>query len=284
MEWWYNLINNDNKSSISCKLCNSDNTNLIAAFKKKPAAEIELNIPAGSYHREIYHCQDCDVYFNSFKYNLDELYEESYNKSTYNHKLLENYKKIRGLPFEKSDNKHRVKRVAAFASQQGFNFSKSKVLDIGSGLSVFIAEMQELGFKGYCIDPDPIAIQHAVDNVKVAGGHSGSIYDFSANMKFEIISFNKVLEHVLNPIAVLKKASGFLSENGFIYIELPDGRNAIKNGSVEEREEFFIEHHFIFTPDSVSYLIDKAGLSVVKIEEIRDPSGKYTLYAFIKNR
>ncbi|MBU90308.1 hypothetical protein CMO94_02100 [Candidatus Woesearchaeota archaeon] len=276
------MINKSNLSRTSCKLCNSDSISLIATFKKKPKAEIELNIPAGNYYREVYHCKGCDVYFNSFKYDLDKIYEESYNKSTYNHRLLENYQKIRKLPFEKSDNKHRVKRVAAFASQQGFNFSKSKVLDIGSGLGVFIAEMQELGFNGYCIDPDPLAIRHAVDNVKVAGGHSGTIYDFNTNIKFEIISFNKVLEHVLNPIALLKKASSFLSENGFIYIELPDGRNAIKNGSIEEREEFFIEHHFIFTPDSVSYLIDKAGLSGVKIEEAHDPSGKYTLYAFSK--
>ena len=40
--------------------------------------------------------------------------------------------------------------------------------------------------------------------------------------KFDLISFNKVLEHVKNPIMLLKSSKRFLNENGIVYIEVPD--------------------------------------------------------------
>ena len=39
--------------------------------------------------------------------------------------------------------------------------------------------------------------------------------------KFDLISFNKVLEHVKNPIMLLKSSKRFLNENGIVYIEVP---------------------------------------------------------------
>ena len=49
------------------------------------------------------------------------------------------------------------------------------------------------------------------------------------------------------------------------------------------REEFFIEHYHAFSLASIGLLIEKAGLTILSIERLREPSGKYTLRAFCKN-
>ena len=45
---------------------------------------------------------------------------------------------------------------------------------------------------------------------------------FKFKKKFDLISFNKVLEHLKNPIMLLKSSKRFLNKNGIVYIEVPD--------------------------------------------------------------
>ncbi|MBL4888820.1 MAG: methyltransferase domain-containing protein [Candidatus Lindowbacteria bacterium] len=101
-------------------------------------------------------------------------------------------------------------------------------------------------------------------------------------MKFHLISFNKVLEHVTDPVADLKRSLEWLEEDGCVYIEVPDGKNAHGVLDVINREEFFIEHFTVFTKKSVNYLAEQAGLDRVELEEIHEPSDKYTIYTFLK--
>ena len=66
----------------------------------------------------------------------------------------------------------------------------------------------------------------------------GTLFEFKSNRKFNLITFNKVLEHVDNPVEILKKSKDYLKPNGFVYIELPDGDNALKSEGIINREEF----------------------------------------------
>ena len=97
--------------------------------------------------------------------------------------------------------------------------------------------------------------------------------------KYNIITLNKVLEHVRDPIAMLRKAKTNLLRDGFIYIEVPDAEEASKEG--KNREEFFIDHVHVFSKLSLINMCKNAGLQTIKVERINEPSGKFTLFAFI---
>ena len=184
----------------------------------------------------------------------------------------------------KSDNKHRVKRIVEFCKKRGMNSSTTKVLDIGSGLCVFLGELKKQGFRCYCIDPDSISVEHASKNVKVDIAFLGKLEDFKTDVKFDIITFNKVLEHIKNPLSSLKISEKYLNDSSFVYIELPDGDAALKNDEIMKREEFYIEHYTIFNEKSLKFLIEKAELICDGIRTIHEPSDKYTIYAFCKMR
>jgi 2-polyprenyl-3-methyl-5-hydroxy-6-metoxy-1,4-benzoquinol methylase len=269
-------------SLLRCYLCDAYNCKLVSTITEKPQREVELGIRAEDYLRKIYSCNECGIFFNLFSYDLDELYKGTYNKVVYRNRILDSYLEIREIPKEQSINKQRVERVIRFAREQGLKFSETNVLDVGSGLCVFLGELKDYGFKCHCIDPDPFSVKHGRKNVKVKSAFCGTLNEFSSDILFDIISFNKVLEHVKNPVEILMKSKTLLNDKGFVYIELPDATSAMQAGTVQEREEFFIDHYTIFTTKSLEYLVSRAGFGCVEIKAIREPADKCTLYAFLK--
>jgi 2-polyprenyl-3-methyl-5-hydroxy-6-metoxy-1,4-benzoquinol methylase len=96
--------------------------------------------------------------------------------------------------------------------------------------------------------------------------------------RFDLIAFNKVLEHVPEPVAMLRKGARYLEPGGFVHVELPDAEGAAREGF--GREEFFIEHLHIFTAASFSLLVERAGFRLAALEQVREPSSKCTLRGF----
>ena len=127
--------------------------------------------------------------------------------------------------------------------QNNVKFKDLEILDIGSGLCVFLGELKKYDAKVSCVDPSQISIKHALENVGVDEAFQGNFFDINFNKKYDLITFNKVLEHVTNPVEMLLKAKSLLTVNGIIYIELPDGENASNNGGFIDREEFYLDRN-----------------------------------------
>ncbi len=94
---------------------------------------------------------------------------------------------------------------------------------------------------------------------------------------YYVITFNKVPEHVTNPIEMLRRAGFFLTPGGVVYLELPDGK---ANESIGfSREGFFIDHLHVLSFSSTSLLVDRSGFSALTIERQQEPSSKRTIRA-----
>ena len=85
-------------------------------------------------------------------------------------------------------------------------------------------------------------------------------------------------------LEILKKSKDYLKPDGFVYVELPDGDNALKSEGVINREEFFIDHKTIFTKQSVHFLAERAGFNILNIHNIHEPIDKFTIYGFLKQQ
>ena len=270
-----------NPQIINCLLCSSTEAILIGTINVKPDRETVYNISIYEYERHLFLCRNCRVYFNLHNMLPENFYEASYNEATYNQNLIDTYNRIMALPLEESDNKNRVKRILNVLLSQGISPGDASVLDIGSGLCVFLGELKKHGCYCVCIDPDAISTKHAIENAHIDKAHTGTLNNFQSSNRFHLITLNKVLEHVKDPLSILLEAKRFLRRKGLIYVELPDGDGALKNGSFIDRQEFYIEHFTIFNSDSIRYLADQAGLKCLGIEKIHEPSNKYTTYTFM---
>jgi SAM-dependent methyltransferase len=260
-------------------MCGADRFRTEHTYFAPPTGEVRFaSAPADSYRREIYVCTVCGHFISVFDLKGD-FYAGEYVDATYGDEagVRRTFDRIMALPPERSDNTGRVARIDAYAAAH-LPPDRRTVLDVGSGLCVFLARMKLSGWQGTALDPDERAARHARDYVGV-NGRQGSLPDPQLD-QFDVITFNKVLEHVEDPIALLAHAKRHVRPGGFVYVELPDGEGAA-HGEGFGREEFFVEHFHVFSLTSISLLATRAGFTTHVVERLREPSGKYTLRAFL---
>lgn len=262
--------------------CACDRFERVHLYKAPPEGEVKFPFTAGRYYRTIERCAECDHYVTRHEMNTSGLYGGSYVDATYGgiQGIRRNFERIDRLPEARSDNAARVKRVLEYAKDALPAFDRApRILDVGSGLCVFLHRMKAAGWDCTALDPDARSCEHARSTVGVSALHADFMGE-DAFGRFDAICFNKVLEHVPEPVAMLRKAGRHLERHGFVYLELPDADGACAKGF--SREEFFIEHLHIFTAASLALLVERAGFRVAVIERLCEPSGKFTLRAFAK--
>lgn len=246
----------------------------LAPLRGAPEGETEFDLHGAGYVRDLLRCASCGHFVSRTELDLSGLYEGDYMDATYaGDRLRKTYDRIMALPPESSDNVARVARVVGEVGTVGH------VLDVGSGLGVFPARMKEAGWRVTALDPDPRAVEHTRDVVGVAAVEADfAEADLGSLGAFDLITLNKVLEHVPDPVAMLAQAGGLLRPGGVVYVELPDGDGAAAEGP--GREEFFVEHLHVFSPASLALLVQHAGLRLRRVERLREPSTKFTTFAF----
>ena len=249
-------------------------------YDAPPLGETRFDLRGQPYRRRYLRCTECRHWYADMAMDLRLLYGGTYVDSTYAAGMRSTFDRIRALPPEKSDNAGRVRRIVDFATRHFTpTMTAPSLLDVGSGLAVFPAAIKEAGWRCTALDPDPRAAAHARE---VAGvdAMAADFMTIAADKlgRYDVITFNKVLEHLEDPVAMLQKASRHLRPGGFIYVEVPDEAAAAEGPG---REEFFIEHYHVFSPGSVQILARQSGLQVLASERLREPSTKFTLRAFV---
>lgn len=261
-------------------LCGSTRLRTVHEYRQAPTGETPFKRRAGSlYKRILLRCEVCSHFLSTHGMSMESVYDEEYVTATYGRDgLRAAYDRIIALDPSRSDNVGRVQGVIAFADHL-LNVDKQRsVLDVGSGLCVFPHAMKARGWRCVALDPDVRAVDHARRTV----GVEAICADYMAAQlaeRFDVVTFNKVLEHVADPVAMLGRSCLHVRTDGFVYVEVPDGESAWHEGP--DREEFFIEHVHVFSMASLMITAARAGLRVIRAERLHEPSGKFTLRAFI---
>ena len=268
-------------SNFVC-ICGNNNFSRVFVYTVPPKEEVRFeSVQYDNYYREILKCDLCGHFISTHQMDLKSIYTGDYVASNYKgvEGIHENFKRIISLDPVESDNIGRTARINGFARK---HFSKDvegrTLLDIGSGLGVFPHVMKQSGWVCTALDPDANAVEHLDKFVKVRTVQG----DFSKKIDlyvFDVVTLNKVLEHVKDPLRLLSRVRDNVKPDGFVYVEVPDCEAAVNEG--REREEFFIDHLHVFSAASLSLLVSKSGLELKYMERFHEPSSKYTLCAFM---
>jgi SAM-dependent methyltransferase len=260
-------------TATRCPLCDADALEVVFTYDAPPEGETHFDLGTQAYRRRYLRCPRCGHFLSDHDLDLAALYEGDYMDATYaGDRLRATYERIMALPPARSDNIARTARITG-------RLAPGTVLDVGSGLGVFAARMKEAGWEATALDPDPRAVAHAREHVGVAALQADFMTADGVG-RHDLVTLNKVLEHVADPVAMLARTRAALADGGTVYVELPDGECAAAGGP--GREEFFIEHLHVFSMASACLLARRAGFVVRAAERLREPSDKYTLYAFLE--
>ncbi|WP_119168008.1 class I SAM-dependent methyltransferase [Algihabitans albus] len=260
--------------------CPCDGRHLVPAFayEAPPQGETVFDLEAACYRRAYRSCALCGHWFGAHALDLSRLYDGSYVDATYGGPagMADKLRQILALPPERSDNGGRVRWIEG---QIGRSAGR-RLLDVGAGLGVFPAAMKARGWRVFAVETDSRTVAHLCDAVGIEAFAKDLTLLTAEELggPVDLVSFNKVLEHVEAPLPLLSHAAELLTETGVCYLELPDVAAAAEGPG---REEFFIEHHHVFSPASLVLLAERAGFSLTALERLREPSGKFTLRALL---
>ena len=258
-----------------CRFCKSNKV-LIKQFNRPPKGE--TNFGFLPYNRSLWQCAGCQHITNKHNFNIDTtFYKKTYQRTTYKEKARSRFTDLMSLTREQSDNRQRVNFIDNFWNDTQKNKEKS-CLDVGSGLGVFPAVLKELNWDCVAIEPDPEACEIIREQIGIEV-LSGELIECQKIGEFNLICFNKVLEHTQNPKEMLLQSTSHLKSGGLLYIELPDGETALKE-SGPDREEFFVEHFDAYSRKSLELLMNSVRFKILTIDQVYEPSGKFTLRAF----
>ena len=185
------------KVNLNWHICKPNRFRMLFDYKTKPKKEKDFNIE-GKYHRSFYQCDLCNHICAYHGFKTNNLYDEDYLNLTYKDMsgISKRFNQIISLPISKSDNKNRAQRVDKFLGK------KFNILDVGCGTGVFLYEMKKKGHNVKGLDLDKRYANFLLGKkIKVFVKELNKI---TTKKKFNLITFNKVLEHIQDPLQQLK--------------------------------------------------------------------------------
>jgi SAM-dependent methyltransferase len=115
-------------------------------------------------------------------------------------------------------------QIKRFTSLTGRLPQESTALDIGAGIGKGMKALGQAGFGTYGIEPSPSFRSAAIERMGISNERlaltSLENADFPQG-SFDFINFAAVLEHLTDPAEALRKAVGWLTPGGLMYVEVP---------------------------------------------------------------
>lgn len=152
-----------------------------------------------------------------------------------------------------------------------------RVLELGAASGYMTTLLKSRGCSVTAIEYDPDAIDQLMeiaDRAIIGDLNDPAVLD-AVSGPFDVVLAGDVLEHLLDPLAVLRRAVSTLTPDGEVVISIPnvghiDLRLGLMQGRFDYRETGLLDatHIRFFTYDTFLDLIAQAGLLPVEIHRI----------------
>ncbi len=157
-------------------------------------------------------CPNCKHESAKFK---DEINDSTANQNLDEDLRLDALRPIRDANF---------KEIIDVLKQNKFKFKDKSALDVGSAHGWFMEKLQKAGMKDVQgIEPDERIFEKF--NKNVANGYFPEV--LSSKDKFDLISFNDVLEHIPDTRRTLNDCLAHLNKSGILVLNLPSSKGVL---------------------------------------------------------
>jgi len=273
----------------TCTICQKKLGRTVLTILAPDRFEKSVGIIDKDYIREWVLCENCKCLTNILPTDslnkVDSLRRNYYEVDFSGGDVRDKYLSVMSLHPDNSDNFGRVNRVFQFSKNwfTSAEFENLKVLDIGAGTGVFLSKLSDVckqyswELKG--IEPDPKAAKHLRELGKF------DVYEglFEGQHNFEacnLITLNKVLEHIEKPLNLLSDVRRIMSGTpSLLYVEVPDKITVEKR--MPNDNILGSLHCHLYDFSTITYIASKLNFELLKVQRIKEPSGKLTIFAFL---
>lgn len=273
-----------------CAICGGRIYRELLAIREPDRFERHLGVARDGYLRRWVECAGCgaasNVYPEGVIERLESLasgyYEVDFKSST----IGEKYAAVMALPPERSDNALRVGRIRSFLAEwrSADEGTASRALDIGAGTGVFLSRFLRdtardgQAWSAVAVEPDPVAAEH-LRRLGQFNVRQEVFSEKSGLTGFHLCSLNKVIEHLADPVRLLHEAGRALDpRQGVLYVEVP-AKETLFHRPPDDNILGALHRH-LYDVASLNAAVDRAGMVVMRIERLHEPSGKISIAAF----
>jgi 2-polyprenyl-3-methyl-5-hydroxy-6-metoxy-1,4-benzoquinol methylase len=167
-----------------------------------------------------------------------------------------------------------------------FNQDFKNILDIGCSSGTLLKNISKLAIDivPYGIEMNDNYRKYVVENGIASAEHifnnDINLYYNGNEEKFDFISIVHVLEHLHNPRLTLQSIYKLLSEEGILYIEVPNLKTPYNSLT---KEYFAIYHLYYFTEYTLKVLLQSEGFEILKEKQIANTSICFVCRKYISN-
>jgi len=154
---------------------------------------------------------------------------------------------------------------------------KGKLLDVGCGTGEFLEAAREAGFLATGIEPAETACRIAAEKNEVI---RGELRDVGLKEKsFDVVTLWSVLEHVPDPVSLLRKIHDSLKADGILALRIPSSSgllpslalwlNKISAGKIDYplrviyQLEWHYQHVYFFNRKNIALLLNRCAFEIL---------------------
>ncbi len=152
--------------------------------------------------------------------------------------------------------REKLRQVEAVRSAPG------RLLDFGAGSGAFVRASLDGGWDTVGVEQSEAAIARAREYYGVA------LQSALPDDRFDVITLWDVVEHLRDPIAVLRLLHDRLAEGGMLFLETGNYENWRRVLEGDRWGLYLLDHHFYFTPHSLEIATSQAGFSAFRVLDV----------------
>lgn len=222
-------------------------------------------------HSRIYKCPQCGMMF-AFPTLIDQLKQRQMDS-------IEDAELFGSSLLQALHEKFILSKEVKETKRLLDNIEIPKLLDVGCGTGWATNFWKENGFEVTGLEPSAargkvIADKYGFDV------HPVYIEEFPTTIKYDVLTFRHIIEHLEDPAAILAKAKNLLNEGGLVMVVVPN-IDAIGRHLFQEHWEWVLPWHTqFFNSDSLCTLLENSGFTIEK--KYQTPSPLYYKESFFK--
>jgi len=195
------------------------------------------------------HCRDCDFIFA---------------ESEEVHSLTRLYEQLTDPEYEKSQDTRTLQMRWLISEARKIRPDAVSALDIGAGSGLLVAEALRQGLEATGVEPSRalVEVARSQNAVQILAGTFP--HPQLAQRRFDLIFLVDVIEHVSNPLELLRDCTAALNPGGVVVVVTPDVFSITARVMGKRWWHFRLAHVGYFSRRSLATVTWAAGLTVLK--------------------